>query len=1207
MANAFYRLRIRNAADTADALVITSVRGGSNPYILEPPRGDGQSFDPLTGEVMTGAYTFSVVDAEIGADDRVLTGALADVNARQQLLSRKAYAEQSADGAAWTIMVPGYVTAVRLPSAIRGEIQIGQARRIEATRTIFRNDQSYFNQVTNLIGGPIRGGWGPIRDQGGWRVRVNQINTTYNYVQLKTVEAFDPRRIGTPFWGGRVPPYVLRETNDLARPYYRRNPQWDGARIRGWFPGLFYRVENLDGTLNTFKTALAEPQEPGHPEDLITRSEVASFWLDWAPAGAIAVGQQFNLYLYPGEVSENNPLHILAHPIDIVEQLWIENGIAYDSAVLPALKELIGPTRQLMLRITAPWRLGEFLKKIIYGPFGLATRIDDTGRQVLFSTRIKPSSSPASTITLADIADPRSTIFDLDESTVANRVTFRTERYSELVNFPTDQTPTPDAVYVTPVSVSVENGDTSTVGDREITYEIPGTMAISGVDLEQFVTGTAREIFDRFGRGAIASELNCLSSVDALLGEEVELDLPHLPNAVVGQVPVSQRGGSRIVQVVRRTETPHGPILKVIDSGTTAQASTVPTLSIAAGSDVRKLAIVTITNAAALAAAGLMVRLEMGTGASQPAAGALLTIVDPAAETTVGVPAQDAGTRVWVRARSEKEGKRPSGWSAWVDVQLTALSAPSGLTVDAEDATQPYRRVVRWTAGANAFDALTEVLLRKTAEAAGTERIVAVAGAGVESQELRGLEAGDYTVSVRHREATPFNGVSASASTTFTTTATVADPDSGDADPSSLINFRQLSETETERTYTWVPGREVLEVWAAWKIFETPMPDDPWAEVIALALPLAVGENSVTVPIPAEGSGQTVFLQVEPRRRDLSPGPAYRAIVEANPPDIPAIVNDDAENATTGTLFIKIRERGIAVTAVQAQTQVGDSPFSAFGTPTRAEGAVSVVNGGTLGAGEYEHDVALDTGRFSWITFRITLETGEQMTVGPVGYDPTPLPNILSHNVSGTTIAVIGDSDVASWKIRDKTGTWEHIADGYSVTVDVSKPGTNGVAGIGSGDTRTYEAIAYNLPSAYVDGSTLSDTRDILVQGSTAPAVPVWDLVGVAAPAEGDATVELTLDADSAPVGHTVRVWESNNAGGTFSAFSNVTASLSPVPGAPPTSATVYDYPTGYQRAPISSTTTLISYRFRCEILNAALEVVATATAKVDWYYEGPS
>jgi hypothetical protein len=58
-----YRLRVRNGDDTDDLFVITSTRDGENPYILEPPEGDGESLDPLTGKVEVGAYSIRVIDA----------------------------------------------------------------------------------------------------------------------------------------------------------------------------------------------------------------------------------------------------------------------------------------------------------------------------------------------------------------------------------------------------------------------------------------------------------------------------------------------------------------------------------------------------------------------------------------------------------------------------------------------------------------------------------------------------------------------------------------------------------------------------------------------------------------------------------------------------------------------------------------------------------------------------------------------------------------------------------------------------------------------------------------------------------------------------------------------------------------------------------------------------------------------------------------
>ena len=96
--NLSYRLRIRTAADNADALIISSVRGGTNPYIAEPPTGDGQEVDPLLGGVRTGVYTLRVLDPITSGTSRVFTSQLFDTAGRQLLRSRRSYIELSTDG-----------------------------------------------------------------------------------------------------------------------------------------------------------------------------------------------------------------------------------------------------------------------------------------------------------------------------------------------------------------------------------------------------------------------------------------------------------------------------------------------------------------------------------------------------------------------------------------------------------------------------------------------------------------------------------------------------------------------------------------------------------------------------------------------------------------------------------------------------------------------------------------------------------------------------------------------------------------------------------------------------------------------------------------------------------------------------------------------------------------------------------------------------
>lgn len=205
-----YRLRIRSADNTTDTLVITSVRGGTNPYISSVPSGDGQEVDLLSGAVRTGAYVVEVVDAVVGSDTtgtlRIVTQNLYDGieeylllengdkillengdpielelnNAefgQPHLLSRKAFLEMSTDGGSnWTVWQSGYLTNVRQVDAIRYAFTISNTRRVEQTKQLFtwssNAEQTAFPQRGCVVGGPVIGGFGvggdKTIDSGGW-------------------------------------------------------------------------------------------------------------------------------------------------------------------------------------------------------------------------------------------------------------------------------------------------------------------------------------------------------------------------------------------------------------------------------------------------------------------------------------------------------------------------------------------------------------------------------------------------------------------------------------------------------------------------------------------------------------------------------------------------------------------------------------------------------------------------------------------------------------------------------------------------------------------------------------------------------------------------------------------------------------------------------------------------------------------------------
>jgi hypothetical protein len=105
-----------------------------------------------------------------------------------------------------------------------------------------------------------------------------------------------------------------------------------------------------------------------------------------------------------------------------------------------------------------------------------------------------------------------------------------------------------------------------------------------------------------------------------------------------------------------------------------------------------------------------------------------------------------------------------------------------------------------------------------------------------------------------------------------------------------------------------------------------------------------------------------------------------------------------------------------------------------------------------------------------------------------------------------------------------------------------------------------------------------------------------WDAVSVVAPSVGSANVTITLDAGpGAGFTATVEIAYSHN-NGAFGSYTDVTASLSPALGAPPTASTQYTYTTPYVAAAHDISNPLVKVRIRARIMNGA-NVIAEQTA----------
>jgi len=721
MSSVAFRLTIYQANGTTPDLTVSSIRGGTNPYIVGVPSGDGQEVDLLTGSVRSGAYNVTVADVVTGSDGtgtvRLVTNKLEDASFRQQLLSRRAKLEISRNGGStWAVWTFGYLTALRQIDAISYGFTVSDSRRIESTHTAFTwsadpsattDERREFPNRGCLIGGPTIENFGPLRASGGWEYAWKEVQGSY--LALAFVAAYN-----APSYSRTNTMNVIGFFNAL-RPFFQSLPpitnltgaNFEQIRERQYvfaFPKVMAIVTSGSsvwyGTVRAAHTPPAPGQNGQGSLALPTFGEMNYLYIELDPGQSTSypsANATVRVQLLQKEVSAASPLYINEHPVDIATKLYETVNIPFNAASATSIKAIVGDDLRLALRITEPVRLGEFLAQSIFGPFGFSARTNASGEQEFFATRIANSAVPTISITDDDIAgDAPPSIFEVDEASVVTSFRLTAKSLSPFVADPTGslQAP-PDGLVELETSEIVQSGDTSTYSTREVAYKFPGMVhdgsvtgaafTLSPEVVGRFFTGIVAEGFDRFGRGAIASDVQVLATSSAAslqVGDEVLIDASYYPNKNyrIGESSV----GSRIAQIVRRTEAPEGPIFKLIDSGVNAQP-TSPTFTLASyAGDPRRVAAVTVTNAATLNSANVTLAVQYQVSANTPTkTGTLYTRFRPGTIPTVAftLPSTTPGSKVWVRMRTERTEYRASAWTSWTSVTLDSWIAPNSLTV----------------------------------------------------------------------------------------------------------------------------------------------------------------------------------------------------------------------------------------------------------------------------------------------------------------------------------------------------------------------------------------------------------------------------------------------------------------------------------------------------------------------------------------------
>lgn len=785
-----YKLVIRDASTvanpngTTDAITITSLRTGANTYIASPPSGDGYEVDAITGAIRSGSYTVQVVDAVTGSDGtgtvRFFTNKLEDGNYQQQLLSRRAYLYVSGnEGVSWTQMYAGYVSAIRLVSAATFEIGIADSRRVEQTRTIFTgNTLGTFTTRGCLTGGPVTKTWGPVVSRGGWYYQVKSVPGNQN-IALYFVSGYDSFA-NSPVvsdWKKLVRQSVVDEITKSTRIITETSL---GYPV-GYGDIVLYVGTTDTNAVPTSHILLAN--EYGQAYSSPGYGPLSVWWSN--PATIPANNSYLYVSLYTRNVSAACPLYIDAHPVDIVTQIWDEarmywkNPAAPDPAWVAQIRALLGADTRLAIRLTEPPVISKFLEETIFGPFGISARVNSaSGALELIDVRGRGTGTPSVTITAADMTNGSDVVFDLDESTAISTVSLNAQLFStnytaKSADVVTSTTPT-DGVLVNEVKAVGYNGDTTVFAGREISFTINGMIhnADSWLSAEAaMLQSIAVPIYSRFGRGAQAADVSIIGTSSAAslqVGDECIFAAPHYPNANyrVGESTV----GGRIMQVVRRTETPTGPRLRILDIGLNQPSAPTPDVSVRKSPTQGSYAAeFKFNNASLMAAAFLSVEVEWTTGASTPSSGGTtFNVYGPADIPTdyVTLPTVPPGTTVWVRARSKGYQRRASAWTGWYSIALDALNAPSGFSVPTVTSSSAS---LLWTNTNTDWPISVYLYQGASAPALWDSYKVATVGAGTTNTVIRdGIASGlPYVVAIAYD--TP-NGLSLLATQSFTAT-----------------------------------------------------------------------------------------------------------------------------------------------------------------------------------------------------------------------------------------------------------------------------------------------------------------------------------------------------------------------------------------------------------------------------------------------------
>lgn len=395
---------------------------------------------------------------------------------------------------------------------------------------------------------------------------------------------------------------------------------------------------------------------------------------------------------------------------DIYDGIYCYNDpkIRYNAAAMAAFIAICPTAR---LRLTAPVEdLRPWVEENIYKPMGYAPSVNQAGEIVPVSLAL-----PDVSVTLVNLdnSNCRSAtwLHSSDDSVTRTSWKWKVDKLTRVI--PTSlkpPTPTVDIVaeydrndvYLSASAayVGIKNVDYAPVTLRDIDVATIGPQqadAHQTAAVSRLAQKTSRMLIDRlrFGgqhimvKGAKRSD----SNVQALkVGDWCVLGFANLPD-----YGTHKRGMSRLAQIIKIKDIdPLSRDMELLDSGPSGAPLSIPTIGTLTVSG--NVISVPVTQAAAGEVA-----IEYALSAGVPTTGSPLWQRFARGPTgTYKLPPLPVNVIVWIRARSEGIGLRPSAWATAVSITIPDFAIPTNvmITIDVNN-----HAIITWLANASMLGA----------------------------------------------------------------------------------------------------------------------------------------------------------------------------------------------------------------------------------------------------------------------------------------------------------------------------------------------------------------------------------------------------------------------------------------------------------------------------------------------------------------------